>query len=121
MLDELRYALLRIKYSDVGEALTTMSPKIQTWAFIAALVTWQVVMIGLYGAWMRYEPAAEAEADDALWPYFRDVAVMIFFGFGLLMAFIRRFAFSAIGYTMVFSCLAVEWAVILGKIMQNGT
>ena len=43
----------------------------------------------------------EAEESVTLYPFFRDVNIMIFFGFGFLMAFLRRYGYSAIGYTML--------------------
>ena len=40
--------------------------------------------------------------------YMIDVSVMIFVGFGFLMAFLRRYAFSAIGYTLLISVLVIQ-------------
>jgi ammonium transporter Rh len=45
--------------------------------------------------------------------FFRDVNVMIYIGFGYLMTFLRRYGFSAIGYTFLISTLVCQWSVIL--------
>jgi ammonium transporter Rh len=42
--------------------------------------------------------------------YFRDVNIMIFFGFGMLMTFLRRYGYSAIGYCMIVSALCVQFS-----------
>ena len=40
-----------------------------------------------------------------------DVSVMIFFGFGFLMTFLRRYGFSATGYCFLVSALVVQMAI----------
>merc|ERR1719473_1403147 len=42
--------------------------------------------------------------------YFRDVNIMIFFGFGMLMTFLRRYGYSAVGYCMVVSALCAQFS-----------
>jgi len=38
---------------------------------------------------------------------------MIFFGFGFLMTFLRRYGYSAVGYTFLVSALVAQWSVPL--------
>merc|ERR1719473_2001222 len=42
--------------------------------------------------------------------YFRDVNIMIFFGFGMLMTFLRRYGYSAVGYCMIVSALCAQFS-----------
>jgi ammonium transporter Rh len=45
---------------------------------------------------------------------------MLFGGFGLLMTFLKRYAFSAIGMTMFLTVLATEWYVVLSGMLKMG-
>ncbi|KYQ92843.1 Rh-like protein/ammonium transporter [Tieghemostelium lacteum] len=92
-------------------------------------------MIILYAIWVRYDsneqhqeeliPAVDANGtvilvpnpvqDDvtATYGYFRDVNIMIFFGFGFLMTFLRRYGYSALGYTFIISAMVAQWSVLV--------
>merc|ERR1719379_3271352 len=52
--------------------------------------------------------------------YFRDVNLMIFFGFGFLMTFLHRHGLSAIGYCLVISALVVEMSVCVEYLLNKG-
>jgi len=52
--------------------------------------------------------------------YFRDVNLMIFFGFGFLMTFLHRHALSAIGYCLVISALVVEMSLCVEFLINKG-
>lgn len=83
--------------------------------FIALIIAWEILIVILYAVWMGYVK------DDTLaewytleyYDYFRDINVMIFIGFAYLMTFLRRYGFSAIGYTFLLSALVSQWSVIL--------
>ncbi|EDQ87116.1 uncharacterized protein MONBRDRAFT_38134 [Monosiga brevicollis MX1] len=47
---------------------------------------------------------------DQRYPYYQDVHVMIFIGFGMLMTFLSRYGFSAVAYNMFLACIAFQWA-----------
>jgi len=47
------------------------------------------------------------------WQFLRDVAVMIFIGFGYLMTFLKRHRFSALGYTMFIAVIIIEWNILV--------
>lgn len=44
---------------------------------------------------------------------FQDVHVMIFFGFGFLMMFLKKYALSSVSLTMVLSVITLEWAALV--------
>ncbi|KAM9991923.1 hypothetical protein ACTFIZ_012586 [Dictyostelium cf. discoideum] len=50
--------------------------------------------------------------------YFRDINIMIFFGFGFLMTFLRRYGYSALGYTFIISALVSQWSVLLNGFFE---
>ncbi len=37
---------------------------------------------------------------------------MIFVGFGFLMTFLRRYAFSSVGFNMMLAAFAIQWSTI---------
>ena len=43
---------------------------------------------------------------------FIDIHTMVFVGFALLMAFLKRYGFSAMSQTMLLCAVAVQWAIL---------
>lgn len=43
--------------------------------------------------------------------YFTGVEIMMFFGFGYLMTFLKRYGMGAVGLTMLVTVLAMEWGI----------
>ena len=43
---------------------------------------------------------------------FQDVHVMIFVGFGFLMMFLRKYGYSAVGFTLLLGAVMVQWAIL---------
>lgn len=84
------------------------------WAKRNAEVVWfgiwvflfQVLIIVLYAVWATYPLDQDAVGEVAIYPYFRDVNIMIFFGFGFLMTFLRRYGYSAVSYSFL---IAGSW------------
>jgi len=50
---------------------------------------------------------------------FIDVSIMIFFGFGFLMTFLKKYCFSAIGLCVVTSVLVVQVSLVMGSVLKN--
>jgi len=48
------------------------------------------------------------------YPFFQDVHVMIFIGFGFLMTFLKRYGFSAVGLNLLIAALVIQWATLVG-------
>jgi len=63
------------------------------------------VVIVLYAVWLNNSDTDDNSKEDFRLHFnvTRDVSVMIFIGFGYLMTFLRRYGFSALGYTFVIS------------------
>lgn len=91
----------------------------ETIIFCALGLIFEALMIILYALWLKYEDDEEAGLDVALYyNYFRDVNVMIFFGFGFLMTFLRRAGYSAVGYTFLISALVAQWSVPIQVLVE---
>ncbi|XP_048968504.1 ammonium transporter Rh type B isoform X2 [Canis lupus dingo] len=44
---------------------------------------------------------------------FQDVHVMVFVGFGFLMAFLQRYGFSSVGFTFLLAAFALQWSTLI--------
>jgi len=53
------------------------------------------------------------------YPFFQDVHVMIFIGFGFLMTYLYRYSFSSIGYNFLLSSLAIQQSILINSFFHN--
>jgi len=89
----------------------------------------ELAIILIYAFTIQYEELTTFDAitpltnDLPIYGYFRDVNIMIFFGFGFLMTFLRRYAYSAVGYVLLISSIVVQLAVLVRALFYaaNGT
>ncbi|XP_032598627.2 LOW QUALITY PROTEIN: ammonium transporter Rh type B [Drosophila grimshawi] len=87
----------------------------------------QIIFLALFWLFVRYEKSAlpaplvyaTAQGDGSAnehvskYPQFQDIQVMIFIGFGFLMTFLRKYGYSATGYTLFMSALVVQWSILM--------
>lgn len=54
--------------------------------------------------------------------HFQDIQAMIFVGFGFLMTFMKKYGYSATGYTLFLAALVIQWSLIVKGLfkMDNG-
>eukprot|EP01104_Vermistella_antarctica_P015116 TRINITY_DN4897_c0_g1_i1.p2 TRINITY_DN4897_c0_g1~~TRINITY_DN4897_c0_g1_i1.p2 ORF type:complete len:466 (-),score=124.15 TRINITY_DN4897_c0_g1_i1:2263-3660(-) len=90
-------------------------PAKETIEFYIGIFLFQLMLVVLFSLWTDYDfTDEEAQYDvETYYDYFRDVNIMIFFGFGFLMSFLRRNGFGSIGYTLLVSALVVQWSIPL--------
>merc|ERR1719285_276917 len=50
---------------------------------------------------------------DLYYPTYQDVHVMIFIGFGFLMTFLAKYSWSSVSYTLMISCLCIQWGILM--------
>ncbi|EGC38236.1 hypothetical protein DICPUDRAFT_96981 [Dictyostelium purpureum] len=109
--------------------IKTLSKRKESVIFMMILFGFQIFMIVLLSVWVDYKsdhdyleegegtsgyPGGAAQEDvDNIYGYFRDINIMIFFGFGFLMTFLRRYGYSALGYTFLISAMVAQWSVLL--------
>lgn len=69
----------------------------------------------LYAIFSEYAPAASPGVDQTtgidftqLYPFYMDVHVMIFIGFGFLMTFLRKHGYTAVGMTFLLGVASIQ-------------
>ena len=82
-------------------------------------LSFQVVLIILFGTLVKYGPSPEAEAEVSRYPVFQDVHVMIFVGFGFLMTFLKKYGYGAVSYNFFISALAIQWYIIVAGCFEH--
>jgi ammonium transporter Rh len=107
--------------------------------FLWILVPAQVVMIVLFGVFVQYGPGpapvtsnsgvypvvkgmaantsrlVSAAINDNFYqkyPFYQDIHVMIFIGFGYLMTFLRKYGYSAVGLTFLMGAFVMQWHIL---------
>uniref|UniRef100_A0A3P9L2V2 Ammonium transporter AmtB-like domain-containing protein n=1 Tax=Oryzias latipes TaxID=8090 RepID=A0A3P9L2V2_ORYLA len=95
----------------------------------ALVLVLEIVIIALYAVFVTYDDDSNAKLqnnqtnpmDNALYrdyPYFADVQVMIFIGFGCLLAFFRFYGFSGMVFNFLTATFAIQWAILMQGFFQ---
>lgn len=93
--------------------------KLETILFCVLTFIFQALLVLLYALWLEYLPPKEAGVEnDRYYPYFRDINIMIFFGFGFLMTFLRRAGYSAVGYSLFAAALCCQWSIPIQVLVE---
>ena len=78
----------------------------------------QIACIVLYSLCTTYHSEASAKDTAKIqtlqnyYPFYQDVHVMIFIGFGFLMTFLQKYGFSSIGLNFLIACFTIELAIV---------
>ncbi|XGW02327.1 hypothetical protein V3C99_014399 [Haemonchus contortus] len=76
----------------------------------------QMIFLILFSLFCRYiDPLDDSKRiySGTDYPLFQDVHLMIFVGFGFLMAFLKRYGFSAVSVNLLLSAFVIQWAMLL--------
>lgn len=114
--------------SQGGVRMKTQSTSLRVKLPVLVFVT-QVVIVALYAAFVTYDEHADARfqtnktnpMDNALYrdyPFFTDIQVMIFLGFGCLLAFFRLYGFSGMVFNFLTATFAIQWAILVQGYFQ---
>eukprot|EP00042_Codosiga_hollandica_P031569 m.193011 g.193011 ORF g.193011 m.193011 type:complete len:494 (-) comp53675_c0_seq1:167-1648(-) len=76
------------------------------------LAVFQLVIVILFAVFTNYDDATPASVALSQYGLYKDIAVMIFIGFGFLMAFLKKYGYGAVGFTLLTSCMCVEWGLL---------
>lgn len=89
----------------------------------------EVVMLALYAIFVTYDDNTNAKLQNNQtdpmqnslyrdYPYFADVQVMIFVGFGCLLAFFRFYGFSGMVFNFLTATFTIQWAILIQGFFQ---
>lgn len=89
----------------------------------------EVAIVILYAAFVTYDEHSDARfqtnqtnpMDNAMYkdyPYFMDIQVMIFLGFGCLLAFFRLYGFGGMVFNFLTATFAIQWAILVQGYFQ---
>lgn len=89
----------------------------------------EVVMITLYGIFVTYDDNSSAKfqnnetnpMENSMYkdyPYFADIQVMIFLGFGCLLAFFRFYGFGGMVFNFLIATFTIQWAILIQGYFQ---
>ncbi|CAI9551796.1 unnamed protein product [Staurois parvus] len=90
--------------------------------FSILAIVLQIILIILFGIFVRYKTEDHSsshnvtQSDDTfidLYPFFQDVHVMIFVGFGFLMTFLKRYGFSSVGINLLIAAFGLQWGTLM--------
>ncbi|XP_056462537.1 ammonium transporter Rh type B [Gadus morhua] len=95
----------------------------------ALVLVLEVILLVLYSFFVTYDDNANAKMqnnmtipmDNSLYrdyPYFADVQVMIFVGFGCLLAFLRFYGFSGMVFNFLTATFSIQWAILVQGYFQ---
>ncbi|XP_048791323.1 ammonium transporter Rh type A [Lagopus muta] len=75
----------------------------------------EAVFIVLFGLFVEY-----GDGDSYSYPYFKDVHVMIFIGFGFLMTFLKKYGFTSVGINMLIAAFGLQWGTLMQGFLHRG-
>lgn len=89
----------------------------------------EVIIVVLYAAFVTYDEHTDARfqtnetnpMDNAMYkdyPFFTDIQVMIFLGFGCLLAFFRLYGFGGMVFNFLLATFAIQWAILVQGYFQ---
>ncbi|KAM9856305.1 rh50-like protein [Aulostomus maculatus] len=89
----------------------------------------EVIIVGMYAAFVTYDDHADAKfqtnetnpMDNAMYrdyPFFTDIQVMIFIGFGCLLAFFRLYGFGGMVFNFLVATFSIQWAILVQGYFQ---
>jgi ammonium transporter Rh len=91
----------------------------------------QIALIIIYGIAVTYD---DAPARDPLtgayvegldnrvgyyYQHYTDIAFMVFIGLGFLMTFLRKYAYSAVGFAFFTACFVFQWALLVSAFFDR--
>lgn len=92
---------------------------------IIVFSTLEVITILFYGLFTTYGTevtATSSLADNSIqtfYPFYQDVHVMIFIGFGFLMTFLYKYSYSAVGYTFLVAAYCIQLSILINAFFHQ--
>ena len=92
--------------------------------FPMVLIGFEIIMIIFYGIFVDYSTNSTPTGDTSVtinqyYPFYQDVHVMILVGFGFLMTFLRKYAYSALSYTLMITAVVIQASILINGFFHN--
>lgn len=108
--------------------MKTHSPSLRVKLPVFVFVS-ELIILALYAAFVTYDDNSDAKLqtnqtnpmDNAMYrdyPFFTDIQVMIFLGFGCLFAFFRLYGFGGMVFNFLTATFAIQWAILVQGYFQ---
>ena len=81
--------------------------------FAALLFFVEIVVIVMYGIFVRPQVHNDTSNNTNYYPMYQDVKVMMLIGFGFLMTFVKNHSWSALSYTFFINAVIVQLYLLL--------
>jgi ammonium transporter Rh len=81
------------------------------------LLVLQIIFIVLFSIFAKYEDDPKFQTktpkitSPTLYPAFQDTHLVVLVGFALLVTFLKRYAFSALGFHLLITALVLQWGI----------
>jgi ammonium transporter Rh len=90
----------------------------ETFRYETALLTFMIgLMIVLYACCAKVE--IMEENFNNLYQMYIGIVIMMFFGFGYLMCFLKRYGMGAVGFTMLITVLGILWGILVESFFEQ--
>jgi ammonium transporter Rh len=87
--------------------------------FASALIVLEIIIFVLYSVFVRHQLQNDPSLNPTYYPLYQDINVMMLIGFGFLMTFIRRYAWSALSYTFFINAFAVQFYILVASFWER--
>uniref|UniRef100_H3A386 Rh50-like protein n=2 Tax=Latimeria chalumnae TaxID=7897 RepID=H3A386_LATCH len=88
------------------------------------IILFQAIFLTLFSLFVTYNEHTDAAAQTnetdhsqnelyEIFPLFQDIQVMIFIGFGFLMAFMKQYGFAGVAFNFLTANFAIQWALLV--------
>lgn len=99
----------------------------ETFAYATNILAVMLIIIIFLFAFCTKEGIMEADPDTGindfgfLYEMYLAVEIMMFFGFGYLMCFLKRYGMGAVGFTMLITVLGLLWGILVENFFKQAT
>ena len=89
----------------------------------------EILMLIIYAVKTEYNPdlmSINVDTDGVAqamvlqyYPYFQDIHIMIFIGFGFLMVFLKSHSWTSVSYNLLVAAFSIQWAIITSGVWHQ--
>lgn len=126
-MNDVKRRAARVGKDDMRDLFESLDPvkshgSLELSKFVVFVGIWEAIMIIFFGIFTRYDETndggtaitdSSAVSALSLYPFYQDIHVMIFIGFGFLMTFLRRHSYTAVGITFLIGALSIQWYCLI--------